>query len=532
MVKYMEIIESRPAMLESPHCHMFLKTVHQARTLVKLLELQKNFLQDLALCRMDESYADMRTLVQKASRLELQGHPDVLSAGQELENLTRKHRVMKKMALFLKNSQYSATDPSGMLSEAAELGIDQTFIEKVSRVNDSTGPLLRARQSIRRAVESISKKGALRALEEVKELQKFYPGFLEIECRAAKKMLKMLEFQDYLCSNTHSSGASSETKEEKEDKDKESGGPILTPAVIDLCEIICSSDDMKLARQAHQRMQMMTKSAAALEEILRCFKWSKLVCSWKWPKNARREAKLSGTNTNQSARDAFHESMGIGAGSSPTKGGNYDDSDDEADEFDFFGLRASDARQGVYLQRVLGGQFDDEQDKDHFEEDMQASLMEKNKALPLGVEDTIKKLDVLSVRDEDETRDAAGVFSFASLGGESKRGKKGKGKAAITEKLHDRTSEGHKARMKVQTETYKRDQCNTLIPPSITRTVEASSVKPKPRTEYIALPQSLEDKLLASRKGLEKQKKSKIRAFSHIKNAPGGEGENKKRAFR
>ena len=64
----MEIIESKPALLDSPHCHMFLKTVHQARTLVKLLDLQKNFLQDLALCRMDESYVDMRTLVEKAGR--------------------------------------------------------------------------------------------------------------------------------------------------------------------------------------------------------------------------------------------------------------------------------------------------------------------------------------------------------------------------------------------------------------------------------------------------------------------------------
>jgi hypothetical protein len=64
----------------------------------------------------------------------------------------------------------------------------------VRGVYDKAGPRLKSRNRLRHMVESVDRFGIEHTCLEVLEIQKLQPGFAESELRAAKAMLRLLEF--------------------------------------------------------------------------------------------------------------------------------------------------------------------------------------------------------------------------------------------------------------------------------------------------------------------------------------------------
>jgi hypothetical protein len=68
----------------------------------------------------------------------------------------------------------------------------------VRDVYDKAGPRLKTRNRLRHAVESVDRYTIEHTCLEVLEIQKMQPGFAESELRAAKAMLRLLEWDNEL----------------------------------------------------------------------------------------------------------------------------------------------------------------------------------------------------------------------------------------------------------------------------------------------------------------------------------------------
>jgi hypothetical protein len=68
----------------------------------------------------------------------------------------------------------------------------------VRDVYDKAGPRLKTRNRLRHAVESVDRDTKEHTCQEVLEIQKMQPGFAESELRAAKAMLRLLEWDNEL----------------------------------------------------------------------------------------------------------------------------------------------------------------------------------------------------------------------------------------------------------------------------------------------------------------------------------------------
>jgi len=297
-----------------PLAPIFQREVDVAKTMVKLIKIQDKYVKDIDKAIRNESVADLNRLLVRAERLDLSTHPSVTRGKEKLSMLHRKRTVMKTMVDFLRSENDICEVIPETLEQAEMLGVDPDFIAKVQRIYESASPRLRARNKLRRAIETIDKSGVVEAIAEVSELQDHYPKFAEMELRAAKSLLRMLEFEDQLCGSAIALGVQNVM-----------GGDVrLSDEILGLCHEICASaDNRPLCKSLRSKLLRLAGSSDVLENWVRWYKWSKVYCTWKYPEVIDKEHRRS------------------------------EDSVAAEEEGEFFGLRPADARSSVYVIRTL-----------------------------------------------------------------------------------------------------------------------------------------------------------------------------------
>lgn len=472
---------------------MFAQEVAIARTMIKLIEIQETFRRDMRQAVDDCDVVLLNKLLVRAERLEMGNDRVVADARKELHNLHRRRNVMKLMVAFLKNEYEYSVDPVVLLREASELGIDDIFISKVRRVYDGAGPRLHARARLRTAIETVHRSAVEQGLAEIEAVQTFKgrEDFAEAERRSAKLMLRILSFENQLCPEREAAARASTRRFQlaasfADDDDSYAGAgtascddvedsPRITSEMISLCDEICSTPSLEAARLAKRSLQQLANSSACdVEEVVRCYKWSKLICTWKYP-----EVRLSGPKeggradeTNRPFSDTASTASSAAAAREP--------------EYEFFGLRPTEARSSVFLMRMLHSELDPSSGADA-PPSMQAALGALD--LPASVRETMDKLERSHLNEEIERRNEAATE-------EKERRKK------ATQGLHGSII-AEKGTGKMTGVTLRRIESAKSQPKK--EKVLLKNIKPKAAHAYTELAADLEKKLLESRNRVEKQ---------------------------
>jgi len=446
---------------------MFSQEVAVARTMMKLIEIQETFRNDVKRAVDECDVVVLNKLLVRAERLEMANDEVVVEARAELRNLHRRRTVMKNMVAFLKNEYESSVDPAELLREARTLGVDEMFISKVKRVYDGAGPRLHTRTRLRTAIETIDRRAIESGVQEIEAIQQFRgrEAFGEGEARAGRLMLRMLAFEaqvgggggggaagyQHLFLSGEGGGVGDDDDDVNGDEDDGVGrrgpGALLTSEMISLCDEICSTSSLEAAKAAKRRLQHLASGTSGgskgkkassfavdtgLENVVRWYKWSKMLCTWKYPE------------------------VGGGGGG----GGG------EGEEYEFFGLRASEARSSVFLIRTLHSDVGGSDAPPS----VQAALGALD--LPANVKETLDKLERSFVKEEEEKRRVA--------------------------------AEAAKEKEKLGKMTHA-TQRRLKASPTTKPVVQVKNIKPKPLHPFVDLSSDLEAKLLESRKNLFRQ---------------------------
>lgn len=470
---------------------MFAQEVTVARTMIKLIEIQDTFRRDVKQAVEECDVVVLNKLLVRAERLEMLNDHTVIEAREELRKLHRRRTVMKHMVAFLKNENEYSADPVELLREASSLDIDDMFISKVRRVYEGAGPRLHARMRLRSAIETVDRRNIEQGLIEIEAMQKFKgrEGFAESEKRSAQLMLRLLSFDRQLCperdilSKVRNSQllASFLDDDQSGDKFSEDGhdiddeGPKLTADMLSLCDEICSTGSLEAARTAKRRLQQLAGKGggppgSGLEEIIRCYKWSKMLCSWKYPETRLTQSILVGAG-NGDMSELRDETYSLPSSA-------------REEEYEFFGLRPSEGRSTLFLIRMLHNDIDPRTGGEA-PPSVQAALGALE--LPVNVKETMEKLERAHIKEEEEKkREAALVDDTAAKKKSSLFGTEiAKGSGKMTEV------------------TRRRIHAASLLPKK--EKLSLKNIKSKPVHDYIMLSEDLAKKLLDSRINVSKQ---------------------------
>lgn len=274
------------------------------------------------------------------------------------------------------------TNMQALLKRAKELDIDRDFISKIERVYVSIGPRIEARSLLRRAIESVDRYGILKGIKEVESLQIHHSNFADMEVRSGNAMLRLLDFDYQLCqtSNESASAISFDNDDEdlldnrssiaqasrkpfrRGDVIDESESPRLSKELIRICDDISlltaavklpanSRNDQsaeyiaKLKQRlqtSKQQLKNYAKTSSDLEMIIRSYKWTKLLCPWKFPE-------VTGKS---SSRDSLSRKIDLSSPSSNSI------KVVEKQEEEFYGLNITEARSSAYLIKLLHREID------------------------------------------------------------------------------------------------------------------------------------------------------------------------------
>lgn len=183
---------------------------------------------------------------------------------------------------------------------------------------------------------------------------------------------------------------------------------------------------------------------------MRCYKWSRLLSTWKYPE-------VQGGDGASVSGEGSH---GAGSGGS------------RPDEFEFFGLRASEARVSVFLIRMLHSSVDPTLGE--APPSMQAALGGLD--LPASAQAAMDRLDRGAAAEQALARRKAAEES-------ARRGTLGGGRMS---------------------DVSKRRQQQALLSPRKPRP-PLNNIRPKPQHEYVQLSADLEKRLLDSRQRVGRQ---------------------------
>lgn len=474
---------------------MFEHEIKVARVMLKLIEVQDTLVDDLHRAMEGSNVTDLNRLILKAERFEMNNHPLVIEAKEMLVQLFSKRRVMKTLLTFLQNEDEFHESILQTIEEARSLDIDAGFLEKVIAVYDNAGPRLKTRNRLRQAIETINRFQVEQGVLEVLEIRKHHPQFAESELRAARMLLRMLHFDQllypHLASNQYVFNTKRSESTEMVDASEldehpaaESepltvsspstattlwGEPILaepcpsklTPEIMEVCNAISeASSNPAIAKLHKQRLQQLLTVRGASEEVfaaIRYYKWSRTVCTWKYPEitGASSAAGSDVTAQQQGMKDATSalqtsinsplarsKKEGIFQSVEDTKrqqvhlkqqhqslqrsvrggAGNAEWKDDSSsgvypngsnggsagDDEEFFGLRFRDARSNVHIIRSLHQDFDVSlyQTSSALMEAAVSSVSNTN-----SIHDTLRHLDKMSSIDMDITLPNGMVFN-------------------------------------------------------------------------------------------------------------------------
>ena len=138
-------------------------------------------------------------------------------------------------------------------------------------------------------------------------IQKVQPDFAESEMRAAKMMLRLIHFDSLINNNNNNDNDDNDNnnndnnnKEETailvrqnlekngvdnlwgEEVTLENNGPFLTREVLEVCNQINECRDNTQKIKLKKMLQELAGSIPNLYNVIRYFKWSKTVCTWKY----------------------------------------------------------------------------------------------------------------------------------------------------------------------------------------------------------------------------------------------------------
>jgi hypothetical protein len=150
---------------------MFTKEIKIAKTLVRLIDLQNTFVEDVESAILSGDVLELNRLIVKSQRLEMQQHPVIIRAHERLVQLFKKRTVVKQLVAFVKDENENGESVLELIEEAKVLGVDSSFIQRVQNVYDSAGPRIRTRNRLRRAIETIDKRSLLEGVESVVHVQ-------------------------------------------------------------------------------------------------------------------------------------------------------------------------------------------------------------------------------------------------------------------------------------------------------------------------------------------------------------------------
>lgn len=324
----------------------FKHEVLMAKTMVKLILIQDKFIKSVEKALVTKSVPDLNKLLVKGDRLDLSDHPTVLRAKAELGRLHKKRKVMITMIEFLRSENDHCEIIPETLEAAEELGVDHDFIAKVQRVYDSASPRLRARNKLRRAVEVIDRDGLIEGMKEVEDLQQHHPRFAEIELRAARSLMRMIEMESAL----HL------PRRKNQEPFEIPIGPRLDDEVLNICHEItaCSiRKDRAGLKSLHKKLLFLSnQDSDHFEMIIRSFKWSKIFCAWKYPEVQQEAEPNKKSHSRHRGSETLSSNISI-MGEEDSVDKISVTEDEFGGEGDFYGLRPGEARFSKYIVRAL-----------------------------------------------------------------------------------------------------------------------------------------------------------------------------------
>lgn len=174
---------------------LFRREAANVKKVIKLLLIQNKFTALLKEAIDRDDVVMMNKIMIKIDKMGMEDNLVVQEASDKIERLHRKRKVMVKMAQFLQNEEQAAdSNIVSVLAEAKALGVSDEYTNKVQRVYDSAGPRLKLRNKLRKAIELVDGRTMRLCLRDVDRWRKHNTEFASLEIKAARYMLRMLEF--------------------------------------------------------------------------------------------------------------------------------------------------------------------------------------------------------------------------------------------------------------------------------------------------------------------------------------------------
>lgn len=504
---------------------LFEHEIKVARVMLKLIEVQDQLIEDLQRAMDGSNVMELNRLILKAERFEMNNHPLVIEAKELLVKLFNKRRIMKQLLSFLQNEDEFHESIMDTIDEAKAMDIDAEFLDKVVGVYENAGPRLKTRNRLRQAIEMVNRYQIEQGCLEVMEIRQHNHHFAEAELRAARMMLRLLDFDCQLYPNLSTNrcyvlatgttaadqahggglgglgggggggGASNsgrmvdaadlpETVGEDDDGDgsnspggsaTENGDPgnatvtsasaasavavtnapaaadagpklwgeailaepcpsKLTPEIVEVCNAIAEATYPSIAKMHKQRLQQMLTVRGSSDEMfaaIRYYKWSRSLCTWKFPEvtgdtgatepknksdvaelalspkkssdlttsddpaNADKKLKVFASVAEERRRQRAANGADPTSSSSSVAGTSQQALENEEE---FFGLRLREARANVHIIRHLHQDFDPSLYQTASAA-MEAAV--SSAKLSASVQDTLQHLDKLNSIDMD-----------------------------------------------------------------------------------------------------------------------------------
>ena len=460
---------------------IFAHEIKVARVMLKVIEVQDTLIDQLRRAVDDNNVKELNRLLLKADKLEMTSHPLVVESRERVMKLFRKQQILKMLINFLKSEdefpdEMITSNSSGIpnilayIQEGKTLGIDSEFLYKVQQIYENAGPRVKTRNRLRTMIELCNRYGIEQSALEVLQIRKQHSKYAECELRAARMMLKLLDMDEQLfpiTNQSHPDEVSHNFAHQDDDSDSDDGlydikdlkdngnnandsgallwgrrvltepsGSKLTPEIIEICDCITDTTIPTIARKHKQRMQkIIGGSIHKVYACIRYYKWSKSLCTWKYPEilqqKAERQPEPIFVRSANSPNHGNDQMNSPGKGLSAIFGGGgatvsaveaagsgsrnnrkldyYDDEDQTIDDQstnsaydedvgveEFFGMRFRETRSNPYIIRSLHQDFDMFAQKTTIGE-LEAAI--GNISLSQSVQETLK--DVEAIHDID-----------------------------------------------------------------------------------------------------------------------------------
>lgn len=204
------------------------------------------------------------------------------------ENLQREYDLAKKnpaFTYFINDSRISL--PISILLNTAkdkDLDIDQSFLIQIEEIYHTIVPKNKLIQSLRKAIEYVCYHKIVSFISIIQQIQlKEKTSFGELEINCGKEIIHLFDLELQIHQITFISSYHQQEELEVISKDG-----ILTKDIIHLCDELSKESIRKnkvLYLQYRNNLKQMTKTSLHYERVIRCYKWIRCYCPWRYHMN-------------------------------------------------------------------------------------------------------------------------------------------------------------------------------------------------------------------------------------------------------